>query len=56
MTTLQRGLLMVLPFALWGTAMAAMAPLVESGGAGPDDGEGAFRTGCDLESRIRPPK
>ena len=33
MTTLQRGLLMVLPFALWGTAMAAMAPLVESGGA-----------------------
>ena len=33
MTTLQRGLLMVLPFALWGTAMAAMAPLVQSGGA-----------------------
>ena len=33
MTTLQRWLLMVLPFALWGTAMAAMAPLVESGGA-----------------------
>ncbi|KGG16375.1 MULTISPECIES: DMT family transporter [unclassified Prochlorococcus] len=25
-------LLMVLPFALWGTAMAAMSPLVESGG------------------------
>ena len=25
-------LLMVLPFALWGTAMAAMAPLVKSGG------------------------
>ena len=25
-------LLMVLPFALWGTAMAAMAPLVISGG------------------------
>ena len=25
-------LLMVLPFALWGTAMAAMAPLVDSGG------------------------
>jgi drug/metabolite transporter (DMT)-like permease len=33
MTRLQRGLLMVLPFALWGTAMAAMAPLVQSGGA-----------------------
>ena len=33
MTRLQRGLLMVLPFALWGTAMAAMAPLVRSGGA-----------------------
>ena len=33
MTTLQRWLLMVLPFALWGTAMAAMAPLVQSGGA-----------------------
>tara|TARA_Y100001970_G_C14257267_1_gene876437 strand:- start:2175 stop:3107 length:933 start_codon:yes stop_codon:yes gene_type:complete len=25
-------LLMILPFALWGTAMAAMAPIVESGG------------------------
>ena len=25
-------LLMILPFALWGTAMAAMAPLVKSGG------------------------
>ncbi|MDP6310283.1 MAG: EamA family transporter, partial [Prochlorococcaceae cyanobacterium ETNP14_MAG_4] len=25
-------LLMVLPFALWGTAMAAMAPLVITGG------------------------
>ena len=25
-------LLMILPFALWGTAMAAMAPLVQSGG------------------------
>ena len=33
MTRLQRGLLMVLPFALWGTAMAAMTPLVQSGGA-----------------------
>ena len=32
MSSLQRGLLMVLPFALWGTAMAAMAPLVHSGG------------------------
>ena len=33
MSTLQRWLLLVLPFALWGTAMAAMAPLVRSGGA-----------------------
>ena len=33
MFLIQRWLLMVLPFALWGTAMAAMAPLV--GSAGP---------------------
>ncbi|QBE69828.1 hypothetical protein SynWH8101_2250 [Synechococcus sp. WH 8101] len=30
--SLRLGLLMLLPFALWGTAMAAMAPLVASGG------------------------
>ncbi len=32
MGTLRRGLLMVLPFVLWGTAMTAMAPLVSTGG------------------------
>lgn len=32
MFAIRRWLLMVLPFALWGTAMAAMAPLVVSGG------------------------
>ena len=32
MVSIRLGLLMVLPFALWGTAMAAMAPLLESGG------------------------
>jgi len=32
MVSLRLGLLMVLPFALWGTAMAAMAPLLETGG------------------------
>ena len=32
MGSLRRGLLMVLPFALWGTAMTAMAPLVSTGG------------------------
>jgi hypothetical protein len=30
--SLRLGLLMLLPFALWGTAMAAMAPLVASAG------------------------
>ena len=30
--SIRLGLLMVLPFALWGTAMAAMAPLLASGG------------------------
>lgn len=29
---LRRGLLMILPFVLWGTAMTAMAPLVMTGG------------------------
>ncbi len=33
MSLIRHWLLMVLPFALWGTAMAAMAPLVLSGGA-----------------------
>ncbi len=33
MSVLSRWLLMLLPFALWGTAMAAMAPLVNTGGA-----------------------
>ena len=32
MVSIRLGLLMVLPFALWGTAMAAMAPLLASGG------------------------
>ena len=32
MVSMRLGLLMVLPFALWGTAMAAMAPLLASGG------------------------
>ncbi len=32
MISLRQWFLMVLPFALWGTAMAAMAPLVTSGG------------------------
>ena len=32
MGSLRRGLLMVLPFVLWGTAMTAMAPLVSTGG------------------------
>ena len=32
MVSLRLGLLLVLPFALWGTAMAAMAPLLDSGG------------------------
>ena len=32
MFVIWRWLLMILPFALWGTSMAAMAPLVESGG------------------------
>lgn len=32
MVSIRLGLLMVLPFALWGTAMAAMAPLLSSGG------------------------
>ncbi|WP_320674236.1 DMT family transporter [Prochlorococcus sp. MIT 1341] len=32
MFLIRHWLLMVLPFALWGTAMAAMAPLVETGG------------------------
>ncbi len=32
MFLIRQWLLMVLPFALWGTAMAAMAPLVHSGG------------------------
>ncbi len=32
MFVIRHWLLMVLPFALWGTAMAAMAPLVSSGG------------------------
>ena len=30
--SIRLGLLMVLPFALWGTAMAAMAPLLATGG------------------------
>ena len=34
MFVIRHWLLMVLPFALWGTAMAAMAPLVQS--AGPE--------------------
>jgi hypothetical protein len=32
MAPLRLWLLMVLPFALWGTAMTAMAPLIVSGG------------------------
>jgi len=32
MVSIRLGMLMVLPFALWGTAMAAMAPLLASGG------------------------
>ena len=32
MFVIWRWLLMILPFALWGTSMAAMAPLVQSGG------------------------
>ena len=32
MVSIRLGLLMVLPFALWGTAMAAMGPLLASGG------------------------
>ncbi len=32
MSLIRHWLLMILPFALWGTAMAAMAPLVNSGG------------------------
>ncbi|HJN33650.1 MAG TPA: EamA family transporter, partial [Prochlorococcus sp.] len=32
MLSIRHWLLMVLPFALWGTAMAAMTPLVISGG------------------------
>ena len=32
MSLIRHWLLMVLPFALWGTSMAAMAPLVISGG------------------------
>ena len=34
LATVRLWLLMLLPFVLWGTAMTAMAPLLESGGDG----------------------
>ncbi len=33
MNSILNWFLMILPFALWGTSMAAMTPLVSSGGA-----------------------